>query len=62
MEELNLVIIENIKLDEDEEQKGKEKEAVTHGEFQNILQNKTYNGDNSYRMQDRKYLNEKILL
>ena len=40
--------------------KWKKEETVTHREFQNMLQNKTYNGDKSYRMQEMKYLDNKI--
>ena len=61
MEELNNIRIENMELDEDEEQMEKEEETVTHKKFQNMLKNKTYNGDKSYKMQDRKYLNNKII-
>ena len=41
--------------------KWKKGKTVIHKEFQNMLKNKTYNGDKSYRMQDRKNLNNKII-
>ena len=61
MEELNNIRIEDNESDEDEEQmEQEEEETVTNKEFQNMLKTKTYNGDKTYRMQDRKNLNNKI--
>ena len=61
MEEINNIRIEDNESDEDEVQKEQEEEEiVTHKEFQNMLKTKTYNGDKSYRMQDRKNLNNQI--
>ena len=55
MEELNNIRIEDNESDEDEEHmEQEEEETVTNKEFQNMLATKTYNGDKTYRMQDRK--------
>ena len=62
MEELNNIRIEDNEIDEDEEQMEQEEETVTNKEFQNMLKTKTYNGDKTYRMQDRKTLITKLIL
>ena len=61
MEELNNIIIEQMKHGEDEEKIKKEEETLICRAFQNVLKNKTYKSDKSYRIQDRKYLNNEII-
>ena len=58
MEELD----NNLKeLDEGEEEIEEEEESATHGEVENKIKTKKYNGDTNYRMQERKNLNNRIM-
>ena len=50
-----------MELDEDWEKIEKEEESITYRIFLNMLQNKSYKSDKSFRIKDRKFLDNRII-